>query len=135
MTAPDERQSSCSCGSSLSPTAKYCPECGVRRTSQATALQLVQLDKNGAVLATHPLGNEVTVGKSEDCDIVLKDDEFASRRHARIHRDNGQTVVEDANSLNGTLLRVSRPFTLTPGDVLVIGATQLRLESTSPDAN
>jgi hypothetical protein len=132
--APDQRQPTCSCGSSLPPTAKFCPECGTQRTSHATVQQLVQLDKDGAVIATHPLSNEATLGKSEECDIVLTDDNYASRRHARIYRDNGQIVVEDTNSLNGTLIRVSRPFTLMPGDVLVIGAAQFRLESTMSDA-
>lgn len=130
-TAPEQPEARCDCGSSLSATAKFCPECGAKRTSQATALQLVQLDKSGATIATYPLGKETVVGKSEDCDIVLTDDKFASRRHARIYRDNGQIVVEDAKSVNGTFLRLSRPFILQPGDVIICGASEFRLESAS----
>ena len=45
---------------------------------------------------------ELKIGQSHDCDIILAGDQYASRLHARITQANGQVLVEDLGSSNGT---------------------------------
>lgn len=72
---------------------------------------------------------ETFIGRDPKCDIVLTDD-TASRRHARIARnDGGYFEVVDLGSRNGVLVddeRVDR-MTLMDGDVFVIGDTQFSI--------
>ena len=60
-------------------------------------------------------------------DGALAPDHSISRRHARITRaDDGDFVVQDEHSRNGTFVngeRSSRPHALRTGDELKIGAT------------
>lgn len=53
-------------------------------------------------------GQTITLGRAHDSTIVL-DDDYASSRHARIYPDrDGQWIVEDLGSTNGTYLDRSR---------------------------
>ncbi|GAA3300448.1 hypothetical protein GCM10020295_41240 [Streptomyces cinereospinus] len=50
----------------------------------------------------------ITLGRAHDSTIVL-DDDYASSRHARIYPDrDGQWIVEDLGSTNGTYLDRTR---------------------------
>jgi len=76
-----------------------------------------------------PLGDELTVGRAAGCQVTL-DDTYASQLHARIFRREGNFLVEDLGSTNGTYLnrhRVSGPMVMQPGDKLQIGSTLLEL--------
>ena len=132
--APRQREAKCACGQLLSPAVKFCQECGAKAPPPASELQLVLFDQNRAPVAAHPLGDQTTIGKSEQCDLVIPDDDYVSREHARIYRDKTQIFLEDAKSSNGTYLRLSRPIVLHPDDVIVIGSSVFRLESTPSDA-
>ena len=75
------------------------------------------------------LGEEATVGRAPD-NLVVLDDSYASARHARVFRSNGQVYVEDLGSTNGTFLnrqKVSRPVALRQGDRLQVGRTVLEV--------
>lgn len=66
------------------------------------------------------------IGRSSD-QIHLSDNS-SSRRHARIRPDNGQWILEDLNSSNGTFLngqRVVSPTVLKHGDQIKVGSTLL----------
>ena len=79
------------------------------------------------VLDSAPL----TVGRNDDCVVILGDDEFASGQHARIEPRRDGVWLEDIGSTNGTYLngiRISRPRKLSPGDVVRIGETDLRFD-------
>ncbi|MCS0601750.1 FHA domain-containing protein [Streptomyces sp. LP11] len=75
-------------------------------------------------------GQTVTLGRAHDSTIVL-DDDYASSRHARIYPDrDGQWIVEDLGSTNGTYLDRSRLTTPTPiplGAPIRIGKTVIEL--------
>jgi len=76
-----------------------------------------------------PLGPEVTVGRAAGCQITL-DDTYASQIHARVFQRDGQYLVEDLGSTNGTYLnrhKVAGPMVVHPGDRLQIGNTVLEL--------
>ena len=67
--------------------------------------------------------NVTTIGRADDCDIVLKD-EFVSSKHAQIYRDGPYYYIEDLKSTNGTNVnkhRINRPTKLRKGDNIAIG--------------
>ena len=68
----------------------------------------IVIEQPGTPPMTIPLSaGEITLGRSEDNDVVLSADEV-SRYHARISRNEGRTVVTDLKSLNGTYLNRQR---------------------------
>jgi pSer/pThr/pTyr-binding forkhead associated (FHA) protein len=72
---------------------------------------------------------QITLGRANDATIVLNDD-YASSRHARIFPQDGQWIVEDLGSTNGTYLdrqKVTRPTPVLPGVPVRIGKTALEL--------
>ncbi|OEJ95391.1 FHA domain-containing protein FhaB/FipA [Streptomyces thermolilacinus] len=75
-------------------------------------------------------GQTITLGRAHDSTIVL-DDDYASSRHARIYPDrDGQWIVEDLGSTNGTYLDRTRLTTPTPiplGAPIRIGKTVIEL--------
>jgi pSer/pThr/pTyr-binding forkhead associated (FHA) protein len=72
--------------------------------------------------------SEIVLGR-ESGDIVFSDDEFMSRRHARIALKDGRAELEDLGSSNGTFVRLRGPHTLLPGDLIRLGDEMLRFEA------
>lgn len=77
-----------------------------------------------------PLGEEqITIGRSADATLVLTDD-YASTRHARFYPQNGEWILEDLGSTNGTYLdrqKVTAPTPVPLGVPVRIGKTVLEL--------
>jgi pSer/pThr/pTyr-binding forkhead associated (FHA) protein len=72
---------------------------------------------------------QITLGRANDATLVLNDD-YASSRHARIFPQDGQWIVEDLGSTNGTYLdrqKVTRPMPVPAGVPIRIGKTVLEL--------
>jgi pSer/pThr/pTyr-binding forkhead associated (FHA) protein len=72
---------------------------------------------------------QITMGRANDATLVLNDD-YASSRHARIFPQDGQWIVEDLGSTNGTYLdrqKVTRPMPVSVGVPIRIGKTVLEL--------
>ena len=76
------------------------------------------------------LGDQpVTLGRSQESTIVL-DDDYVSGRHARFYPRDGQWVVEDLGSTNGTYLdrtKVTAPTPVKIGVPVRIGKTVVEL--------
>lgn len=73
------------------------------------------------------LGDELMVGRSAKCQIVIEDT-YASQVHSRVFRRNGQYFLEDMGSTNGTYLngrKVVAPTPVNRGDKARIGRTEL----------
>lgn len=71
----------------------------------------------------------ITIGRAEDSTLVITDD-YASAKHARIVPRNGQWMLEDLGSTNGTYLdrsKVSGPTPVPLGVPIRIGRTSLEL--------
>ena len=72
---------------------------------------------------------QITLGRANDATLVLNDD-YASSRHARLFPQDGQWIVEDLGSTNGTYLdrqKVTQPTPVPPGVPIRIGKTVLEL--------
>ncbi|ANH92459.1 MULTISPECIES: FHA domain-containing protein [unclassified Streptomyces] len=101
---------------------------GGRRRNAPAKLVVTEGTLTGTTVALQ--GQTITLGRAHDSTIVL-DDDYASSRHARIYPDqNGQWIVEDLGSTNGTYLDRSRLTTPTPiplGAPIRIGKTVIEL--------
>ena len=81
-----------------------------------------------------PPSGETLLGRGGDCQVALADP-ICSRVHAKIVAQEGQWVLSDAESRNGTYVNGQkvREATLGDGHVLKIGATELEFhESEEP---
>ena len=80
----------------------------------------------------HPAGNlTLKMGRSTDNDIRISDEQ-ASRHHAEIRYDHQRHRIVDLNSTNGTLVndnRITSAHALSHGDIITIGTTEFRYES------
>ncbi|MCT7352615.1 FHA domain-containing protein [Streptomyces sp. 15-116A] len=101
---------------------------GRRGRNAPTKLVVTEGTLTGTTVALQ--GQTITLGRAHDSTIVL-DDDYASSRHARIYPDrDGQWIVEDLGSTNGTYLDRTRLTTPTPiplGAPIRIGKTVIEL--------
>lgn len=101
---------------------------GRPRRGAPTRLVITEGSLTGTTVALQ--GQTITLGRAHDSTIVL-DDDYASSRHARIYPDrDGQWIVEDLGSTNGTYLERARLTTPTPiplGAPIRIGKTVIEL--------
>jgi pSer/pThr/pTyr-binding forkhead associated (FHA) protein len=72
-------------------------------------------------------GNEIKVGRSEHCDLVLRSKKI-SRNHCRFVYDNGW-LIEDSGSQNGIRVNGQKvpSSRLTPGDEIQIGGYKIQV--------
>lgn len=81
--------------------------------------------KKGAVI---PVNGVVTIGRKPDNTLIL-DDPYASSYHAKIYIKNGECIIEDLGSTNGTMLngeKIKNKEYLLSGDEITIGSVILR---------
>ena len=72
-----------------------------------------------------------SIGRSAASDVVLKNDDYASGRHAQLTRHGGLLYVEDLGSTNGTFVNGRKTVGATPlrhGDSVRVGSTTFRYE-------
>jgi len=104
------------------------PQPAARELGRLVVLASPALDGGESIaLDSHPL----TVGRGNNNDVALPEDEYASGRHARFEPRRDGIWIEDIGSTNGTFvngIRLTRERKLTPGDVVRIGETDLRFE-------
>jgi hypothetical protein len=70
----------------------------------------------------------ITLGRASDNEVSLSGDKEISRRHAIIVQEAGKFIIQDQNSLNGTLVNdepIEGPRQLENGDIVVIGISIL----------
>ena len=91
-----------------------------------TSAELVLIE-DGVDAKAFPLERDVVIiGRLGDSDVVLPDPEI-SRRHAEVRRENGEFVLQDLGSTNGTLVNdeAVQERTLLEGDRIGIGGSVL----------
>jgi len=99
------------------------------RPSRSTPQQMVVTAGTLAGTVVGLSDMQITIGRADDATLVLTDD-YASTRHARLFPQDGQWLVEDLGSTNGTYLDRQKVTQATPVPVGVpirIGKTVLEL--------
>ncbi len=77
------------------------------------------------------LDGEITLGRDEACTISIDDDGYVSQLHLRFYDVEGQPMVEDLGSTNGTYYNGNRLHgakLLHPGDRIQVGSTILEAQ-------
>ena len=97
---------------------------GARRPAKA-AREMVVVRSDTLAGQRYALERPKVVGRSDDADIVI-DDSYASEFHLRVGLQDGEVMLNDLGSTNGTYLngrRVTVPTVITKGDSIQIGKT------------
>ncbi len=96
-------------------------------SESASRLVLTSGSKAGAEV---PLtGDEITIGRSADSSLIIRDD-YTSTHHARLSLWNGQWMLQDLGSTNGTFLagaKVEAPMPLNLNTEIKVGQTTFEL--------
>src|SRR3954468_1256498 len=93
--------------------------------------RLVVIEPKARRGAAFPLGAEITVGRDPSCTITIDGDTFVSTLHLRIYQVDGQAMVEDMGSTNGSFHngdRLNGAHLLHPGDRIQVGYTVLEAQ-------
>jgi predicted component of type VI protein secretion system len=102
------------------------------REPAAERLKLVVVEPGGSDLAAGQvvdIATGSTLGRAQRANVVVADPSV-SGEHARLERVGRSWVVTDLGSTNGTRVNQTRVGSKTPiadGDVLALGAVQLRV--------
>jgi len=77
------------------------------------------------------IAGEITLGRDDSCTIAIQDDSYVSTLHLRIYDYDGQPMVEDLGSTNGTFHNGNRLHgskLLQPGDRIQVGTTVIEAQ-------
>ncbi|MHB1340580.1 MAG: FHA domain-containing protein [Coriobacteriia bacterium] len=101
---------------------------GARKRTKGLGLQVTEGPREirGIIV---PLFGPVVIGRSPDADLVIADD-FVSSVHAKVVPRDGDAVVEDLGSTNGTLVNgqpATRPLAVREGDVIELGTNRIKV--------
>ena len=91
---------------------------------KATKIVVTAGEKIGTEIALS--GRQLTIGRAGDSDLIV-DDEYTSTHHAKLVFINGEWLIQDLDSTNGTLLDGKKVTTTT----VVPLNTQVRVGHTS----
>ena len=98
---------------------------------QGRAGRLVVLEPPERRGLTVAIAGEITLGREPGCTIVIDDDAFVSQVHLRIFDYDGQPMVEDLGSTNGTYhngVKLIGAKLLHQGDRLQVGTTLIEAQ-------
>ena len=115
-------------GASRTQAVVAAPPSGRRRSRQALRLKVTAPPESKGQV--YDIADELTVGRAATCAISLEDDHYVSQVHARIFRRDGDVLVEDLGSTNGTYVnrrKVAYPMPVRRGDKIQIGKTVLEV--------
>lgn len=102
-----------------------------KKTQRGKATRLVILEPRARRGVTMPLIGEITLGREPDCSITIDDDAFISQLHLRFYDYEGQPMVEDLGSTNGTFHngnKLTGSGLLHPGDRVQVGTTVIEAQ-------
>jgi hypothetical protein len=90
----------------------------------------LRVHQDGGIRAI-PIDRELlTIGRLSECEVAVHDT-GVSRRHAQVRTLEGESVVTDLGSTNGTKVngRDVQSATLQDGDTITVGTTQIEFRS------
>lgn len=94
-----------------------------------TKLLVTAGDKTGLEIALS--GRQLAIGRAGDSDLVI-DDEYASTHHAKLVFINGDWMIQDLDSTNGTFLdgqKVATPMVVAMNTQVRVGQTTFELRA------
>jgi pSer/pThr/pTyr-binding forkhead associated (FHA) protein len=109
------------------------PKAAKRQTKQQRnrATRLVMLEPRSRRGVTVQLGGDIVLGRDPACSVVIDDDAYISQRHVRFFDYEGQPMVEDLGSTNGTFhngAKLVGTKLLHPGDRVQAGTTVIEAQ-------
>jgi hypothetical protein len=114
---------------SAPPTAGASGDGQPKPGATASKLVVVSGEKTGTEIAL--AGRQLTIGRAGDSDLIV-DDEYASTHHAKLVFINGDWLLQDLDSTNGTYLdgvKVSTPQVVLPNTQVRVGETIFELRA------
>lgn len=102
-----------------------------RQLTKGRASRLVILEPKARRGLTVDLTGDVTLGREAGCTIMIDDDAYVSQLHLRIFDVEGQPMLEDLGSTNGTYHNGSKLVgakLLHPGDRIQVGTTVIEAQ-------
>jgi pSer/pThr/pTyr-binding forkhead associated (FHA) protein len=102
-----------------------------RKNARQRAARLVILEPKSRRGLTVPITGEITLGREPNCTISIDDDAYVSQLHLRIFDYEGQPMVEDLGSTNGTFhngTKLAGTKLLHPGDRIQVGTTVIEAQ-------
>ena len=128
--APTAPQSRPATPASEAPATKRTRKPPKGRGGRAARLVILEpRQRRGVAIAV--TNTEITLGRDPQCTISIQDDSFVSTLHLRIYDFDGQPMVEDLNSTNGTFVNGNRLHgsrLLQPGDRIQVGTTVIEAQ-------
>jgi len=110
------------------PAARKARASKGRRGTPGRLVTLEPKERRGTAFA---ISGTVAIGRDTDNTVVITDDAYMSSHHARVSIADGQVVVDDLGSRNGTYLngtRLATRRTVEPGDRIQVGYTVLEAQ-------
>ena len=101
------------------------------KNQRGRATRLVMLEPRSRRGVTVQLGGDIVLGRDPACSIMIDDDAYISGRHVRFYDYDGQPMVEDLGSTNGTFHNGSKltgSKLMHPGDRVQAGTTVIEAQ-------
>jgi pSer/pThr/pTyr-binding forkhead associated (FHA) protein len=102
-----------------------------KKQTKGRAQRLVVLEPRSRRGLTVALTSDVTLGREPGCTITIDDDAYVSQLHLRVFDHDGQPMVEDLGSTNGTFhngAKLVGAKLLHPGDRIQVGTTVIEAQ-------
>ena len=93
--------------------------------------RLVILEPRARRGTTVAMADEITLGRDPNCTITVDDDSYVSQLHFRVYDYEGQPMLEDLGSTNGTFhngSEIAGAKLLHPGDRIQVGTTVIEAQ-------
>ncbi|WP_169974122.1 FHA domain-containing protein [Tautonia rosea] len=93
--------------------------------------QLVVLKGRSAAKTLRLADGVTTIGRQDGCELTVRSSQV-SRKHCQLFEKKGLLLVKDLGSANGTFVngkRIEEQRVLEPGDLLMVGPIEFRVES------
>ena len=113
------------------PVAAPPPSRRTKKQPKGRASRLVVLEPKSRRGLSVSLDNDVTLGREPGCTITITDDTYVSQLHLRVFDHDGQPMVEDLGSTNGTFhngAKLVGAKLLHPGDRIQVGTTVIEAQ-------
>ena len=105
------------------------PTSATSAEQKATKIVVTAGEKIGTEIALS--GRQLTIGRAGDSDLIV-DDEYTSTHHAKLVFINGEWLIQDLDSTNGTLLdgkKVATPTVVPMNTQVRVGQTSFELRA------